>query len=338
MMTVDYKKTSNLHLTFVSVIVTAALLSSSYAIFPSAFAVPHPCLGNVDFDTFPDSTVPPAGTRITNQYVPCGVALFTTEVPAGPEIFNFGVPGKSPPNVLGADGPASRPAFTYSIGVQFVSPVSDASIKALDVSFNGLILEAFNSANVLVDTVTVINPSPGNLVDIMSVSDPAGDIVKLLIRQVTPGGKQGFLIDGYNIDDLTFTPTTPPNQAPDCSEATPSTASLFPPNHKMNDISIDGITDPDGDTVTITIDAITQDEPTNGLGDGDTSPDGDGVGTDTAQVRAERAGIGDGRVYEISFTADDGNGGTCTGSVFVGVPHDKKDTAVDSGQNFDSTQ
>ena len=95
--------------------------------------------------------------------------------------------------------------------------------------------------------------------------------------------------------------------------------------------------DPDGDAITLTIDGITQDEPTNDTGDGDTSPDGDGVGTDTAQIRAERSDDGDGRVYEISFTADDGNGGMCTGSVSVGVPHDKKDTAVDSGQNFDST-
>ena len=126
--------------------------------------------------------------------------------------------------------------------------------------------------------------------------------------------------------------------SPDCSVATPSVDSLFPPNHKMNDITISGVTDPDGDAVTLTIDGITQDEPTNDKGDGNTSPDGDGVGTDTAQIRAERSGKGDGRVYEITFTADDGNGGMCTGMVSVGVPHDKKSTAVDSGQNFDSTQ
>jgi len=128
------------------------------------------------------------------------------------------------------------------------------------------------------------------------------------------------------------------NQAPDCSGVTPSQDSLFPPNHKMKDITINDVTDADGDAVTLTIDGITQDEPTNGTGDGDTSPDGDGVGTDTAQIRAERSGTGDGRVYEISFTTVDGNGGMCTGSVTVGVPHDKKDTAVDSGQKFDSTQ
>jgi hypothetical protein len=46
----------------------------------------------------------------------------------------------------------------------------------------------------------------------------------------------------------------------------------------------------------------------DGLGDGSTSPDGTGVGTEQAQVRAERAESGNGRVYHIAFTASDGNG------------------------------
>ncbi|MGH9992314.1 MAG: vWA domain-containing protein [Nitrososphaera sp.] len=128
------------------------------------------------------------------------------------------------------------------------------------------------------------------------------------------------------------------NDDPDCSGAVPSESALWPPNHKMKNIGIGNVTDPDGDNVTITIDSIFQDEPTNGLGDGDKSPDGTGVGTDTAQVRAERSGAGDGRVYHISFTADDGEGGTCTGEVLVSVPHDQSGAAaVDQGALFDST-
>jgi len=157
----------------------------------------------IDFDTFPDGTPVPDSTRITDQYATCGVKLFTTEVPEGPQAFSFSAVGGSPPNQLGADGPPGNPAFTHSIGVQFVSPVSQASIIAIDVGFNGLILEAFNSANVLVDSVQVINPTnPPNQADLMTIS--GSDIVDLLIRQVTPGGKQGIIIDGYNIDDLQF--------------------------------------------------------------------------------------------------------------------------------------
>ena len=128
------------------------------------------------------------------------------------------------------------------------------------------------------------------------------------------------------------------NEDPDCGTAVPSESTLWPPNHKMKSISIGNVTDPDGDNVTISVDSIFQDEPTNGLGDGDKSPDGAGIGTDTAEVRAERSGTGDGRVYHISFTADDGNGGTCTGEVLVSVPHDQNGAAaVDQGALFDST-
>lgn len=129
------------------------------------------------------------------------------------------------------------------------------------------------------------------------------------------------------------------NQPPDCSKAQPSVAILWPPNHKLVPISVAGISDPDGDTVTLTVTKITQDEAVNGLGDGDTSPDGFGVGTPQAQVRAERSGTGNGRVYAITFKADDGKGGTCNATVNVGVPHDqgKGSVPIDDGQNFDST-
>ncbi len=96
------------------------------------------------------------------------------------------------------------------------------------------------------------------------------------------------------------------SQPPDCSKARPSVNSLWPPNHKLVPVTFTGITGSGGDTVTVTVMKITQDEPVNGLGDGDTSPDGFGVGTPQAQVRAERSGTGNGRVYAITLKADDG--------------------------------
>jgi len=100
-----------------------------------------------------------------------------------------------------------------------------------------------------------------------------------------------------------------------------------------------GVTHPDGRPFEIGIGAITQDEPVNGVGDGNTSPDGTGVGTPKVQVRAERAGPGNGRVYRISFTATDDLGASCEGAVTVGVPHDRRpgSAAIDDGQNHDST-
>ena len=122
--------------------------------------------------------------------------------------------------------------------------------------------------------------------------------------------------------------------------SSPGSYSPWPVNHSLATVDVLGVTDPDGDGVTITVDSIFQDEPIDGLGDGDTSPDGFGVGTSTAQVRAERAGNGNGRVYHIGFTADDGHGGACSGEVLVSVPKSQaaSGAAVDDGALYDSTQ
>jgi len=139
------------------------------------------------------------------------------------------------------------------------------------------------------------------------------------------------------------------NQPPDCSEAYADPGCLWPPNHKMVAVSILGVTDPDGDPVTIIITGITSDEATasdEGSGGAEHAPDADGVGTDTALLRAERSGNGNGRVYAIGFTAGDGKGGVCEGVVYVNVPHDQRPSrrspapcdAVDDGQSYDATQ
>ena len=84
---------------------------------------------------------------------------------------------------------------------------------------------------------------------------------------------------------------------------------------------------------------MTQDEPTNGLGDGDTAIDAVLGSGNTLQVRAERSGLGDGRVYRISVTVTDGLGGSCTGVARIGVPHDQSGVGsipVDSGGVYNS--
>jgi hypothetical protein len=133
------------------------------------------------------------------------------------------------------------------------------------------------------------------------------------------------------------------NTPPLCDDAMPSIETLWPPNHNFVMINVLGVTDPDGDPISITIDSILQDEPVDTFGDGKFTPDGQGIGTDTAAVRAERAGTkkvpGNGRVYHISFTADDGRGGSCSGEVLVGVPHDQgqRSVPIDDGALYNST-
>ena len=104
------------------------------------------------------------------------------------------------------------------------------------------------------------------------------------------------------------------------------------------DVSIAGVIDPDGDPVTITITGITQDEPIDCEDAANPCPDAAGVGTSIARLRAERRGSGDGRVYHLTFLADDGRGGECDGTVTVCVPPNQRPGAscVDQGPLFDS--
>lgn len=135
--------------------------------------------------------------------------------------------------------------------------------------------------------------------------------------------------------DYSATVTFETNQAPDCSAVTATPSSIWPPNHKMKSISLSGATDPDGDTVTVLVTSVTQDEVVAGPGGGN-APDAE-LTAAGVNVRAERDGSGDGRVYRIGYTASDGNGGTCSGTALVGVPHDQSGAAaVDSGSSYDS--
>jgi CSLREA domain-containing protein len=124
------------------------------------------------------------------------------------------------------------------------------------------------------------------------------------------------------------------NRPPICTLAVPSVTSIWPPNNEFYPLSVLGVFDPDGDPIVTTIDGIFQDERVGA------KPDGNILGINLLEIRAERDGNGDGRVYHIFFQADDGQGGACTGEVRTGiVTHDQGSDldAIDGGPLFDST-
>jgi hypothetical protein len=158
------------------------------------------------------------------------------------------------------------------------------------------------------------------------------------LASVTLGGPSGksavaaytyYCPDGSSASNYTYCP--PPNRPPDCSTVRVDPTSLWPPNHKFRLVTLGGGSDPDGDTLTLAITGVTQDEPVNGVADGNTAPDAlAGPTPGSVHLRRERAGNGNGRVYRIAFTLSDGKGGTCSGVVKVEVPHNKKKAAIDS--------
>lgn len=105
---------------------------------------------------------------------------------------------------------------------------------------------------------------------------------------------------------------------------------LWPANHKMVDIVIEAnASDNIGLPITLSA-SISSNEPINGTGDGDHSPDwtepviDQENGIITFQLRAERSGKGDGRVYTITITATDSSNNSASSNLAITVPHDKK--------------
>ena len=147
----------------------------------------------------------------------------------------------------------------------------------------------------------------------------------------------------------------PIDAPPLCTYAKAHPQRLWPPDHKLADVKIVGVTDPDSRKVKVTVTHVTQDEPVGCIArrgsrdyceDDDetrgcrhTTPDAIIHRDGHVALRAERREHGNGRVYHITFQADDGAGGQCTGQVTVCVPHDRRHpTCVDDGQRYDATQ
>ncbi len=116
-------------------------------------------------------------------------------------------------------------------------------------------------------------------------------------------------------------------------------AVLWPPNHQMQQVNVDLLVydrcsegTPDVELI-----SITSNEPDDGNGDGNTTGDIQGaeIGTDdrSFQLRAERAGPGNGRVYTATYRAWNQAGLASDATVLVIVPHDMGNGGVGSGDD-----
>lgn len=153
--------------------------------------------------------------------------------------------------------------------------------------------------------------------------------------------------DSGNVSSKTVTVTVV-DTTPPVLTVNPSMAELWPPNHKYVDITL-------GVTVTDVCDAdvadkvqlvsVTSDEPEDVMGANNKKNGGDGntvndiviVDQNTLQLRAERLGGSDGRVYTINFMVTDASGNTTTAAATVSVRHNPEIPAVDSGVSYTVT-
>ena len=122
-------------------------------------------------------------------------------------------------------------------------------------------------------------------------------------------------------DTCSFSATVNDVQPPSVTDVSVDQPYLWPPNHKMREVTV-SYTENDncpGSTCEL---GVASNEPVDGLGDGDTTPDWIIEDAHHEQLRAERSGTGDGRTYTTTITCTDASGNASTAQASVQVKHD----------------
>lgn len=178
--------------------------------------------------------------------------------------------------------------------------------------------------------------------------DPDGDLITLTYSNEGPyhlGNTTVTLTvtDPFGASDSCIaTVTVKDVTSPLITVGTPITL-LWPPNHKYNHFNLEktcgilAIDNCDGKIDISSSSAIKwaySDEPENAKGDGDGNTVEDIVITDNTglDVRAERAGSGNGRVYGTVFEVSDSSNNKSEGTCYIGIPHSQNDNPpIDDG-------
>ena len=121
------------------------------------------------------------------------------------------------------------------------------------------------------------------------------------------------------------------------------TIALWPPNHKYHTVKVTDLVasasdlcDPSVNINSVRIAQVTSDEPDNSGGDGNTTHD-IVIAADckSVQLRSERMGGSNGRVYTITFKVTDSSGNSTTATAKVVVDHSQNGAgAVDDGPHY----
>ena len=127
---------------------------------------------------------------------------------------------------------------------------------------------------------------------------------------------------GSDATEVQVIDTTPPQ-----IDVTLNRQFLWPPNHKLVDITATVVATDNCPNVSFVLTSITSNEPDDDIGDGNTSPDWTDADFGTPDVafklRSERMGPRNGRIYTITYTASDNCGNSTQDQVQVRVEHDQ---------------
>ena len=206
------------------------------------------------------------------------------------------------------------------IGEDAYSYVFDGQLGYLDHALaNGALVPEISGV-----TIWHINADEASLIDYdMSFKLPAQDAI--YAPDAYRSSDHDPVVIGMNVCDE-IAPTL---------EIELSTDTLWPANHKYVDVTATVVATDNFDlNPTVTLLSVTSSEADDENGDGDGSTVDDIVIVDdyTFQLRAERAGGGEGRIYTITYQVTDACGNSTTASAEVTVPHNQDKNKDSSGE------
>jgi hypothetical protein len=175
-------------------------------------------------------------------------------------------------------------------------------------------------------TATATDNCPGVLVTYLPAS---GTVFPVGTSTVTATATDA----AGNTSSCSFTVTVIDNEPPviDGLEATPD--HLWPPNHKMKDVTVDYTATDNCTIIESCVITVSSNEPVNGTGDGDTAPDWEIIDDHHIKLRAERSGNGNGRIYTIKVTCTDQYGNSDSTNTEVRVAHNMSGRSLSGRQN-----
>jgi hypothetical protein len=218
--------------------------------------------------------------------------------------------GTTTVTLTSTDAHGNTATRSFMVTVQDTTPptiTTPANITAEATGPAGAVVTFTTSATDLVDGAVPVSALPAS-----GSTFPVGTTTVKLTSTDAHG----------NTATSSFTVTVQDTTPPRFTSLTASPDTLWPVNHKLVAITLTAkladLVDP---TPTAHIVSVTSNEPSNGAGDGNTPADWEITGPLTLNLRAERAGNLNDRVYTITVEATDRFGNASLKSVNVIVPH-----------------
>ena len=276
---------------------------------------------NSSFTVTVQDTTAPALTVPANQVVEATSAAGATATFAASATDAVGVVSLTTSAASGSTFPLGTTTVTVTAtdaagnasSGSFTVTVQDTTAPALTVPANQ-VLEATGAGGAIATFAASATDAVG--VTSLTTSAASGSTFPIGTTTVTVTAKDA----AGNTTTGSFTVTVRDTTAPAFLSLTPSTGTLWPPNHKMVAVRLTALASDVVGISSLKIVGVTSSEPDNGLGDGDTAGDIQVTGDLTLNLRAERSGRGNGRTYTITVEARDAAGNATTRTTTVLVP------------------